>query len=672
MLSKKMVKLMSRRILSFILTLVLLSGISAIPVTADTINPDTVPEFVSSLGDLSGKVVIIHTNDTHGADVAVAGTSIGTAGITQLFKDYEAAGAQVLLFSAGDAIQGDPIVSLDKGKSAIEFMNLAGYDMLNPGNHEFDYGYDNFLELSEAADFPVISSNIVDRASGKCIFDDSIIFESKAGSIGVFGLTTPETLTGTNPSNIASLSFISGEAMYDVAQQQVDKLKAAGADYIICVAHLGIDDGSKPNRSVDVAENVDGIDIIIDGHSHSVIDGDKYEGTVVVSTGTKLSYAGVIILDEDGIETRLISAAEYNRTDPAVNEVINKAAGEIDALLSEAFAVTEVFLDGNRDPGVRTLETNLGDFAADAILWEANRSITGGVDAAITNGGGIRASINIGDVTMKDMKTVFPYGNTISIVKITGAQLIEVLEASTFCTPIALGGFPQISGMELTINTGVPYSQGEQYPDSTFYAPAKPGSRILNVKVNGEPIDPDRTYTIATNDFLAEGGDTYYLFRELGSYSISTALEDALIDYTNEVLNGVITKEMYGEPAGRINILNEPAAEADLSEADESSADTSDEDKSTEELPVTEGEADKSSEEISVKDKTSKTDDSDKATDADYTVRTYTVVKGDCLWKIARKFLGKGSKYTLIYELNKDIIKNPNVIYIGQKLKIPA
>lgn len=662
MISKSIAKLMNRRIMSVILTFVLVLGVSNVPVTADTLNPDTVPEFVKTLGDLSDKTVIIHTNDTHGADAAHAGTSIGTAGIAQLVKDYEAAGAQVLLISAGDAIQGDPIVSLDKGKSAIEFMNLAGYDMMVPGNHEFDYGYDNLLRLEETADFPVISSNIVDKASGECVFTENLIFESKAGSIGVFGLSTPETLTGTNPNNIASLSFLAGKALYDAARQQVEELNAAGADYIICVAHLGIDDGSKPNRSLDIADNVEGIDIIIDGHSHSVLEGNEDAKTVIASAGTKLSHAGVIVMDDERIEARLISAAEYNRTDASVSDAINKAAGEVDALLSESFAASEVFLDGSRDPGVRTCETNLGDFAADAILWAANQSVGGGVDAAITNGGGIRASIEIGDVTMKDMKTVFPFGNTISIVKITGAQLLEVLEASTFCTPLALGAFPQVSGLEFTINTGIPYAAGEMYPDSTYYAPAKPGSRISEVIVNGVAIDPDKTYTIATNDFLAAGGDTYYMFRSLEGYSILVALEDALINYTDEVLKGVITEEVYGKPAGRIGIKEGPAVEELPASDEEEAVDEQVEEPDKEEANNMDKDIDEATE-----------DKADKAAVAEASVvRSYTVVKGDCLWKIARKFLGRGSEYTLIYELNKDIIKDPNVIHIGQVLKIPA
>jgi 5'-nucleotidase/UDP-sugar diphosphatase len=604
------------KILALALAVLLLLGLQAARVSADDMT-----------GDLIGKLVIVHTNDTHGGDATVEGQSIGTAGVVQLVKDYEARGAEVLLVSAGDAIQGDPLVNLNKGLNAVLFMNEAGYDLMVPGNHEFDYGFDNLKELEQKMNFPLVSSNILDKETGEPIFKENMIIETKAGRIGMFGLTTPETLTKANPKDVASLNFLSFEELYENARQQVKKLTEAGADYIICVAHLGIDDESEPNRSIDVIENVDGIDVVIDGHSHSVIEGDKHGDTILVSAGTKLSHIGVVIIGEDGTDAKLISASDYSGVDSSVNEMIAVEAAKIDEMLSEKFATTEVFLDGNKDPGVRTKETNLGDFAADATLWAVNNATGVGADIAITNGGGIRASIEIGDVTMKDMKTVFPYGNTIAIVEVTGAQLLELLEASTCSTPAAIGAFPQVSGIEFTIDTTIPYANGAQYPDSTYYAPANPGARIKNVKVNGQALDLNRTYTLATNDFLAAGGDTYYLLKNLSSYDTGVALEDALIDYTSEVLNGVISEKMYGAPKGNITILTEPVAEE-------------------------------------------KAETSDETSEEQYIY--YKVVKGDCLWKIARKYLGSGARYMEIYNLNKDIIKSPELIFIGQVLKIPA
>ena len=258
------------------------------------------------------------------------------------------------MVSAGDAIQGDPLVNLNKGLNAILFMNEAGYDLMVPGNHEFDFGFDNLKELEQKAKFPIISSNILDKETGAPVFKENMIIETTVGKIGIFGLTSPETLTKANPKNVASLHFPAGEELYEIARQQVKKLTEAGADYIICVAHLGIDNESEPNRSIDVIENVDGIDVVIDGHSHSVIEGDKYGNTILVSAGTKLSHVGVVTIDKDGITTKLISASDYSSVDSLVNEFIAIEAAKIDEMLSEKFAVTEVFLDGNRDPGVRT------------------------------------------------------------------------------------------------------------------------------------------------------------------------------------------------------------------------------------------------------------------------------------------------------------------------------
>lgn len=594
-------------------------------------------ELETAPGDLRGKLVIIHTNDTHGGDAAVSGKSIGMAGIARLVKDYEGAGAEVLLVSAGDAIQGDPLVNLSNGLTAIEFMNLAGYDFMVPGNHEFDFGFDNLKKLEEVAEFPFLSANILDVSGNKPVFEDHLIFETIIGKVGVFGLTTPETLTIGNPKNVVNLSFPEGEALYEIARQQVNELTKAGAEYIICVAHLGIDEGSEPNRATDVVEHVKGIDLMIDGHSHIVLDGDEKEPVMIASAGTKFNYAGVVIMDDRNIEARILSAKEYSRIDPSVDIAVDAVGSEMDKRLSETFAKTEVLLDGNRAPGVRTRETNLGDFVGDAILWAAREAVSGPVHGAINNGGGIRASISIGNITMKDMKTVFPFSNTIATVRVTGGQLLEILEAATFITPSPLGSFPQVAGIEFTINESVPYVKGMQYPDSPYFAPANPGARISNVKVGGEALKLDQTYTIATNDFLAAGGDTYYLFKKQESYDTYVSLEDALINYTNRVLGGVISQEKYGQPAGRITFTEgssawQPGASAASGASGKSAA--------TEVSGAVGG--------------------------------TYRVEEGDSLWTIAEKYLGNGARYVEIHELNKGLIKDINMIFIGQVLKIPA
>ena len=535
--------------------------------------PVAAADLPEGLTDLEGKLVVIHTNDTHGRDLEGAYT---TAAVAQLKQDLTAAGADVLLLSAGDASQGTPLVNLSLGGTAIDFMNLAGYDAMATGNHEFDWGLDNLKGLAQNADFPILAANLTYTESGELVFDDSIVFTTDSGlKVGVFGLATPETATKAHPDKVKGVSFAAGQELYDVAQQQVDKLNAEGCDYIIALSHLGDSAESAPNRSVDLLDHVTGIDLMVDGHSHTTLpEGDTSHGdTLRVSTGEYLNNIGVVVYDaaSDTETARLLSSTtegdqtvlDYTGSDPDVLAAIEAVNAEVEQELGKVFAKTEVLLNGERDPGVRTEETNLGNFAADAILWSARQALgEDKVDLALTNGGGIRASIPVGDISMKTMKTVFPFGNEVATVTVTGAELLEALEAATFCTPTAVGAFPQVSGVQFTIDTTVPYENGEMYPNSTYYAPAKPGSRIKNVTVNGQPLDLNAEYVVATNDFTAAGGDTYGAFLDKPVYKTGVALEDALVQYTSTVLNGVISEKDYGKPAGRITVNTAPVPTA--------------------------------------------------------------------------------------------------------------
>ena len=549
----------------------------------DTVTPYEIP-------DVDGKVVILHTNDTHGADLAVEGESIGMAGVAQLKKDFEAAGAKVLLLSAGDSIMGKPLVSADEGKSAIEFMNAAGYDAMTVGNHELDFGIDNLKTLAEDAEFDILCADMTDETTNSTVFAANKIYDLDGVKVGVFGLATPETRTKADASKMPNIAFPEKEELYACAQAQVDELEAAGADLIVCLGHLGIADESTGNRSIDVCENVTGIDLFIDGHSHSTTgditaatgtDSNVVNGTKIVSTGTALANVGVVVYDKEAstLEDSLVSAASYTKTDATVAKLVSDRNAAVEKEYGQKIAETEIDLNGSRSGGaatatntktevtfpdgvgVRTAETNLGDFAADAILWQARKTLgEENVDAALTNGGGIRETIGKGDISKLDLLAVFPFGNTVATIDVTGAQLLEALEAATCTTPDAIGAFPQVSGIEFTINTAVAYVNGEQYPNSTYYAPANPGSRVTITSVNGQPFDAEATYTIATNDFTAKGGDTYGVFAAAGGWKdVGVALEDALINYTTEELGGKITAEQYGEADGRISIVNLPA-----------------------------------------------------------------------------------------------------------------
>ena len=501
-------------------------------------------------------VVILHTNDVHGAIE-------NYAKVAALADKYEAEGAYVLVLDAGDFSQGSSYVSLSEGATAIELMNMVGYDAVALGNHEFDYGFEALKKNMESAQFPVLAANV--KYNGELAFDDAAVFTTPGGTkIGVFGLDTPETATKAHPGKIQGVTFAGGEELYAIAQEMVDMLKNEGCNYIICLGHLGIDDetAATANRSIDLLEKVTGIDVFIDGHSHSTeeeivekTNADRKVGdTVVTSTGTKIENIGVVTIKDSTITTETVLAEEVEA--PADSEITARAnaiIAEIEADYGTVFAKTEITLNGEKAPGNRTEETNLGDLITDALVWGAGQQGET-VDAAITNGGGIRATIEAGDITKKDINTVLPFGNTLSIIKITGAELLEVLEASTFCTPEAIGGFPQVSGIEFTLDTTKAYDQGEEYPGTTYFAP-KTINRVTISTVGGKAFDPAATYTIATNDFMASGGDTYYCFvNATANYDLGLPMDEVVMDYVNTVLGGTVTAEKYGEPAGRITI----------------------------------------------------------------------------------------------------------------------
>ncbi len=552
--------MMMKRILAGILALMLVLGLAATGIAEAP----------------KGKLVILHTNDVHGRAVAdPAGKVLGYAAIAQYKKDLEAAGDSVLLLDAGDACQGTPLVNLLMGIPAIEFMNAAGYDAMTLGNHEFDWGLDNAKQLAGLAIFPMLSANIINHLEGDLTFVANKIFDMpNSMKVGVFGLTTPETMTKAHPDKVRGIDFLQGDALYEAAQKQVEELKAAGADIVVLLSHLGMDEESAPNRSLDVLEKVAGIDLLIDGHSHTLLEKGKMVGdTLIVSTGSYGQNLGVVVYDGEKFKASQFSGLNKStvielegvpysallnaKLDAEVAELVNSTNQAVQEVLSKAFAKTEVFLNGERDPGNRTEETNLGDFAADAILWAAQQALGDQVVAAITNGGGIRASIQVGDITMNDMKTVFPFGNEVSVLEVKGSELLEALEAATSATPKALGAFPQVSGIVFSIDTTIPYENGEQYPDSTYHAPAKPGSRVKIESVGGQPFDLEALYTIATNDFTAAGGDTYYAFRypnATSGYKTGVALEDALVNYVTTVLGGVVGQD-YASPQGRITVI---------------------------------------------------------------------------------------------------------------------
>ena len=511
--------------------------------------------------DLTGHIVILHTNDVHGA-------IDNYASVAALKDAYEAAGAQVLLMDAGDFSQGSTSVNVSEGATAVELMNMAGYDVATTGNHEFDFGYANLKTLMESAEFPILAADAFTAEGDLAMDGDNLTFQLGDVTVGVFGLATPETATKAHPAKLEGVTFLAEDELFACAQEQVDELTAAGCDYIICLGHLGIDAESTGNRSIDLLENVTGIDVFIDGHSHSTqsdiaeeTNGTGMVGdTVLTSTGTKLESVGVVDIAADGtIDASTLSMEELNATegftpDQDIATRVSEINAQIEEDMGQVIGTSEVDLDGVRE-NVRASETNLGDLITDAMLWQAGQD-NEEVDAAITNGGGIRASIAAGDITKKSVNDVLPFGNTLYVVELTGAELLEALEASTYCTPEPVGAFPQVAGIEFTINTGAAYDAGENYPGTTYAEPTSI-NRVTILTVGGQAFDADATYTIVTNDFLAAGGDTYYAFSAAESgYDTGISLDQVVMDYITEELDGTVTAARYGQTANRIHTIS--------------------------------------------------------------------------------------------------------------------
>ena len=553
----------SNRALSLILALIMTFSLSISASAAVTVEWDkdryaTEATKIDKVpADLSGKTVILHTNDVHGA--------IGQyAKLAALKADFEGTGATVILLDAGDFSSGDPNVSLSQGASAIELMNAVGYDYATLGNHEFDYGWTTLEANLKNAKFTVLSDVQYD---GKDAFAVGEVKDLEAAGLklGLFGLTTPETATKAHPGKTQGVTWPAAADMVKAAQTAVDQLKADGADLVIGITHLGVEAENVPNSSRDLYKEVTGIDFILDGHSHFVMTKGE-DNEPIQSTGTKLVNVGVIVIDNatKKIESNcLFDLENYTKEVESVKTVSNRIAAEVEKEYGAVFAVSAVDLLG-ANKIARYHETNLGDLVADALLWFVK---DGGMDAitvpadrvvALTNGGGIREDIKTGDITKKDVNTVLPFGNTVKVVYVTGAELLEALEASTRSFP--MGGFPQVAGIQFTIDDAKQYNEGEQYPGSTYYGP-KTIERVTIDNINGKDFDPKATYAVITNDFLADGGDTYYAFAASSAqFDTSIPMDEVVMDYIKTELKGTVTAAQYGAPAGRITIKTDPIA----------------------------------------------------------------------------------------------------------------
>lgn len=550
-----------QRLLTFMISAALVIGIfPAIPAIADT-------DDSTSSGE---SVYVLYTNDIH---CEVSGYPALAAYRAQLLEN----GENVVTVDAGDAIQGEAIGAQTKGSAIIDIMNTVGYDYAIPGNHEFDYSLSTFLDLTKNADFTYLSANFVDLQTGSTVFTPYAAKDFDGKKAAFIGICTPETYTKSTPvyfqdENGNYLYSFSENTFYETIQNTIDQAREDGADIVIAVGHLGINGTASGWKSTDVIANTTGIDVFIDGHSHETIANSIYqnkdgEDVPLTSTGTKFDNFGIMKIQMDAsndisITTQLLHPSEvtYDSSE-AASEAYHSVQNKIDhynqelSYLYEVLGTAEIELTINNAEGVRRIrsgETNLGDFVADAY-----RSICQ-ADIALVNGGGIRASVSAGDVTRKSLMDVNPWNNAMCVIEASGQQILDALEHGARNLPEENGGFLQVSGLTYDIDTWKesPVIMDEQ---GTFQSidPAKE-RRITNVKVNGQALEPDKMYTVCGSVYtLQNSGDGFTMFKNDKVVAQDNLPTDAtmLISYFTDVLNGRITAGQYGNIAGEGRII---------------------------------------------------------------------------------------------------------------------
>ena len=546
---------MKKKLLALTLVLMLLlAGCgSAAPAEAPAPTP---AEETAYLG-LDNDIVILYTNDVHcGVD-----DNLGYAGLATVKNALEAQGKHVVLVDNGDAVQGDTIGTLSNGEYIIDIMNEVGYDVATPGNHEFDYGMDQFFALTEQANFPYVSANFVDN-DGNTVLDPYVIKDVAGVKIAFVGISTPKTITTSTPKYFqddngnyiyAFQQDETGEKLYAAVQAAVDAARAEGAQFVIAMAHLGIEEDCSPWTSSEVIVNTTGIDAVLDGHSHSMIECEKVKNkdgaeVLLSSTETKLAYIGCLTIKDDGsMSTTLIS-------DNGMKDFIGGIQEEFEELVNTVVASTDVDLI-IKDPAsgeriVRVSETNLGDLCADAY-----RAMSG-ADVAIVNGGGVRADIPAGDITYGQIIAVHPFGNEMCVVECTGQEILDALELGCSKLPAESGGFLHVSGMTYTIDLNV--ESTVKLDENGMFVSVEGERRVKDVTVGGEPLDPEKTYTLASHNYkLKDCGDGYSMFADNVFLQDSVMIDNqVLINYIVDVLGGTVGEE-YADPygQGRITII---------------------------------------------------------------------------------------------------------------------
>lgn len=510
------------------------------------------------------ELTIMHTNDTHAHldNIARRITAI---------NQVRAEKKNSLLLDAGDVFSGTLYFNQYQGLADLEFMKLAGYDAMTFGNHEFDKGTGTLANFVKNASFPFVSANVDfskdTNLSGQ--FEEELTKHPDNGNIyegiikvvngekiGIFGLTTAETKDISSPGpDVEFQNYI------EEAQEAVAGLEAKGVNKIIALTHIGFNDGGGDN-DLTLAKEVEGIDVIVGGHTHTKLDqpvvvqtGD--EPTVIVQANEYSKFLGTVDVDFNkqgkvvAYDGKLIDLDQKNADGTYVIPNDSRAAEILDTKYKPAvvekqqtvIGKTNVDLIGGNPPA-RTGETNLGDLITDGMLAKA-KTINPDTVIAFQNGGGIRTSVPAGDITLAKVLEVMPFGNSLAIMKLSGDEIQQALETSVANSPSAFGGFLQVSGLKFTYDSSKPAGQRVQSVE------------VKEDGVNYVALDPNKTYVVATNTFTAKGGDGYTVFAK--AYSEGRVSEPGYVDWETfvEYVGSQENKTVSPSVEGRIiNLAN--------------------------------------------------------------------------------------------------------------------
>lgn len=530
-----------------------------------------------------GDTVVLYTNDVH--------TYIDQDLTYSTVAAYKDSLDNALLVDAGDHIQGTAYGSMDKGKTIIELMNAAGYDLATLGNHEFDYGMEGAMNAMEWADFTYVSCNFYhekDGVRGENVLDSYKVFDVNGVKIAFVGITTPESFTKSTPAYFQDedgnyiygiAGGTDGKDLYADVQKAIDAASKE-ADYVIGLGHLGVDESSKPWTSKEVIANTTGLDAFIDGHSQTVMEEetvkDKDGNSVVLTqTGEYLGAVGQMVISADGdITTQLLTAEDLKDVTPDadVKAIEDGWIEEVDKELGQVIGSIKATLDNYDADGnrlVRKQETNTGDFAADALYYLFD-NMGLDVDVAVMNGGGIRNGAITGELTYKTCKEIHTFGNVACLQTVTGQQLLDALEWGakdvTADGSVENGGFLQVSGLKYTINTAIP-STVQQDEKGVWTGGPTGEYRVSDVQVLNretgkyEPLDLKAKYNLAGYNYtLRDLGDGFAMFE--GAVNVlDYVMEDYMVlaNYVQSFDKGVVTGYENVNGEGRITIVNEPA-----------------------------------------------------------------------------------------------------------------